>query len=389
MHVGRATTRAPPDSDLEGEENVVTIAKVWGVPIVVNPSWLVIFAIFTWSFATGDFPAAYPGWHAVTRWVVAAILALLAFASVLVHELGHSWVALRHGLPIRRITLFVFGGVAEIGREAATPAAEVRIAVAGPLTSLALAACFGLVGLVARDVDVVAAPAGWLVRINATVAIFNLMPGFPLDGGRVLRAIAWRRTGSFEEATRTAAFSGRVVGIGLILLGLLMLLAGNLSGGVWVAAIGWFLDNAARQTGHEVRTGSLLRGVSVAQVMGDECRRVSPGLKLDQLVDTEVLGAGRRCFFVVDHDRLSGLLTLADIKGIPRERWSVTSVQDAMTPLVKLRSVGSRDDALTALRTMDEADVAQLPVLEDGRLIGAVGREQVLRYIAARSELGV
>jgi Zn-dependent protease len=325
----------------------------------------------------------------VTRWVVAAILALLAFASVLVHELGHSWVALRHGLPIRRITLFVFGGVAEIGREAATPAAEVRIAVAGPLTSLALAACFGLVGLVARDVDVVAAPAGWLVRINATVAIFNLMPGFPLDGGRVLRAIAWRRTGSFEEATRTAAFSGRVVGIGLILLGLLMLLAGNLSGGVWVAAIGWFLDNAARQTGHEVRTGSLLRGVSVAQVMGDECRRVSPGLKLDQLVDTEVLGAGRRCFFVVDHDRLSGLLTLADIKGIPRERWSVTSVQDAMTPLVKLRSVGSRDDALTALRTMDEADVAQLPVLEDGRLIGAVGREQVLRYIAARSELGV
>lgn len=367
----------------------VKIAEVWGIPIAVHPSWLVIFALFAWSLARGYFPIEYPGWDAATYWAVGAVTALLAFGSVLVHELGHSRVALRNGLPIRGITLFVFGGVAQIGREAATPGAEFRIAIAGPLTSFALAGLFAGARVLAGEVDVVAAPAFWLARINATVALFNLLPGFPLDGGRVLRAIVWQKTGSFERATRAAALTGRVVANGFILLGILGVLRGNVMGGVWIALIGWFLENAARQTGAQVGAAALLRGVTIGQAMTRECPRVPGDMSLERLVHDEVLAAGRRCFFVVDADRLRGVLTLGDVKAIPRERWSVTPVEQAMTPLAKLASVTPRDDLLVALRTMDETGVGQLPVVEDGKLVGAVGREQVLRYIAARAELGV
>jgi Zn-dependent protease/CBS domain-containing protein len=367
----------------------VKIAEVWGIPIAVHPSWLVVFALVAWSLAGGYLPIAYPGWDALTYWAVGAVTALLAFASVLVHELGHSRIALRNGLPIRSITLFVFGGVAQIGREPATPGAELRIAIAGPLTSFALAALFGGVRLLAGGVEIVAAPAFWLAQINATVALFNLLPGFPLDGGRVLRAIVWRWTGSLDRATRAAALTGRAVATGFIMLGVLMVLRGNVVGGIWIALIGWFLDNAARQSGAQVSTAALLRGVSVAQAMTRQCPRVPGGLSLERLVQDEVLGAGRRCFFVVDADRLRGVLTLGDVKAIPRDRWSLTPVEQVMTPVAKLRSVTPRDDLLVALRSMDEADVAQLPVMEDGELIGAVGREEVLRYIAARAELGV
>ncbi len=367
----------------------VKIAEVWGIPIGVHPSWLVVFALFAWSLARGYFPIEYPGWDVVTYWTVGAVTALLAFGSVLVHELGHSRVALRNGLPIRGITLFVFGGVAQIGREAATPGAEFRIAIAGPLTSFALAALFAGARVLAGDVDVVAAPALWLARINVTVALFNLLPGFPLDGGRVLRAIVWRRTGSFERATRAAALTGGIMANGFIILGLLGALRGNVVGGIWIALIGWFLENAARQTGAQVGTAALLRGITVGQVMTRECPKVPGDMRLERLVHDEVLAAGRRCFFVVDADRLRGMLTLSDVKAIPRERWSMTPVEEVMTPLAKLATVTSRDDLLVALRAMDETGVGQLPVVEDDKLVGAVGREQVLRYIAARAELGV
>jgi Zn-dependent protease len=187
----------------------VKIAEVWGIPIAVHPSWLVIFALFAWSLARGHFPIEYPGWDTLTYWIVGAITALLAFGSVLVHELGHSWVALRNGLPIRGITLFVFGGVAQIGREAATPGAEFRIAIAGPLTSFGLAALFVAARVLSGEVDVAAAPALWLARINTTVALFNLLPGFPLDGGRLLRAVVWQATGSCRRGQGPAG--GRYV----------------------------------------------------------------------------------------------------------------------------------------------------------------------------------
>jgi Zn-dependent protease len=365
------------------------ITEVWGIPIRLHPSWLLVFALLTWSLASGYFPIAHPGWDAATCWAVGVVTALLAFGSILVHELGHSWVALRNGLPIRSITLFVFGGVAQIGREPAAPGAEFRIAIAGPLTSVALAAMFGGVWLLAGGVELVAAPAVWLARINLSVGLFNLLPGFPLDGGRILRALVWWRTGSLPRATRAAGFTGQLVAWGFIVLGIIAALRGNVVGGVWMALIGWFLENAATQSRAQASVGEALRGVRVEQTMSRECPRVSGDVSLERLVQDEVLGAGRRCFFVTDDGRLRGLLTLGDIKGVPRERWGHTPVEDVMTPVEKLRVIRPEEDLLVALRSMDETSVAQLPVISGGELVGAVGREQILRYLSARAELGM
>ena len=209
-HPARQVTGAPRAAGR------LTIAWIWGIPISVHVSWLLVFALVAGSLAAGYFPERQPGWGAATRWVLGALTSLAFFASVLVHELGHSRVALRHGIPIRGITLFVFGGVAQIGREPGSPGAEFRIAIAGPLTSLALAALFGGVGTVGGSMALVSVPALWLARINLAVALFNLLPGFPLDGGRVLRAAVWAWTGSFDRANRAAAASGELLALVLI-----------------------------------------------------------------------------------------------------------------------------------------------------------------------------
>jgi Zn-dependent protease len=367
----------------------IKIAEVWGIPIGFHPSWLLVVALLTWSLAAGYFPTEYPGWDPVGYWAVGVVTTLLAFGSVLFHELGHSWVALRNGLPIRSITLFVFGGVAQIGREPAAPGAEFRIAIAGPLTSIALAAGFSGVWLLAHGVEPVAAPAIWLARINLTVGLFNLLPGFPLDGGRLLRALVWWRTGNLQRATRTAAVTGQIVATGFIVIGIMTALRGNVVSGVWIALIGWFLENAASQTLAQANVGETLRGVSVGQTMSRECPRVGGDVRLERLVRDEVLGAGRRCFFVTDDGRLRGMLTLGDIKAVPREAWGQTAVEDVMKPVDALRVIRPEDDLLVALRSMEETNVAQLPVISDGRLVGAIGREQILRYLGARAELGM
>jgi Zn-dependent protease/CBS domain-containing protein len=365
------------------------VARVWGIGIRIHASWLLVFGLVAWSLAGGYFPEEYPGWSALAYWSLGAVTSLLFFASVLVHELAHSWVALRHGLPIRSITLFVFGGVAHVGREPADPGVELRIALAGPLTSLALAGLFGGAWLLVRGEPLAAAPAIWLARINGIVAVFNLVPGFPLDGGRVLRALLWRWTGSFQRATQTAAFAGQAIAAGFIALGALSALGGNVLGGVWMVLIGWFLQNAAAATSSQAGLRELLRGVKVSQAMARDCPQVPGDRTLDRLVQDQVLGAGRRCFLVTEDGRLRGLLTLHEVKAVPRERWSGTRVEEVMTPLERLAAVGPDDDLFGALERMDDADVAQLPVVTGGELVGLIGREQILRYIRARAELGV
>jgi Zn-dependent protease len=308
---------------------------------------------------------------------------------VLVHELGHSWVALRHGIPIRSITLFVFGGVAHIEQEPASPATELKIAVAGPLTSFGLAALFAGVWSLARDVVFIAGPALWLARINLMVGLFNLIPGFPLDGGRVLRALAWQATGSFQRATTAATVAGRLVAVGLMGLGVFTVLGGNLLGGIWLLLIGWFLDNAAAATQAQAGLSEILRGITVAQAMTRECSRVPPDQTLAQLVRDEVLGRGRRCFFVTDDGRLRGLVTLHQIKQVtPEERDTVTA-EEVMTPLAKLAVVGPGESLLAAMQKMDDSDVAQLPVTAGDELLGMIGREQILHYVRTRAEIGV
>src|SRR3990172_4139858 len=209
----------------------IMLGRVWGIPIALHYSWFIVFGLVTWSLAAGYFRAEYPGWAAPTYWLVGGVTSLFFFASVLIHELGHSWVALRNAIPIRGITLFVFGGIAQIGREPPSAGVEFRIAIAGPLTSLGLAGLFAGAWLVTRDVAFLAAPMIWLARINLTLGLFNLIPGFPLDGGRVFRAVVWRLTGSFYRATQTAPYAGQMLAFGFIGMGVLIALRGNVGEG--------------------------------------------------------------------------------------------------------------------------------------------------------------
>jgi len=372
-----------------GAAGRVTIARIWGIPISVHVSWLVVFALVASSLAAGYFPERHAGWGAATRWALGAVTSLAFFASVLVHELGHSRVALRYGIPIRGITLFVFGGVAQIGREPDSPGAEFRIAIAGPLTSLGLAALFGGVGIVGADVALVSVPAQWLARINLAVALFNLLPGFPLDGGRVLRAAVWAWTGSFDRGNRAAAAAGEVLAILLIGFGALRAMGGDVVGGIWIALIGWFLQNAVAAGRAEATLRELLRGATVSQAMARDCVPVAPDLTLEQLVHDEVLGAGRRCFVVAEDGQLRGLLTLHEVKGVPREQWSRAKVEEVMQPAQALAVVRPDEDLLGALGKMDDAKVAQLPVVADGHWLGMLDREHILHYMRVRAELGV
>jgi Zn-dependent protease/CBS domain-containing protein len=367
----------------------LVIAEVWGIRIAVHASWLVVFALVTWSLAAGYFPQEFPGWTRATYWLVGALTALVFFLSVLVHELGHSWVALRHGIPIRGITLFVFGGVAQIEQEPASPATELQVALAGPFTSFGLAALFAGAWFLTRDVVVVAGPALWLARINAMVGLFNLIPGFPLDGGRVLRALVWQATGSFHRATSVASVAGRLIAVGLMGIGVFTALGGNVLGGIWFLFIGWFLDNAAAATQAQAGLSELLRGVTVAQAMTRECSRVPPDRTLSRLVREEVLGSGRRCFLVTDDGRLRGLVTLHQIKQVSPEDWDAVTAEEVMTPLAKLAVAGPEESLLAALQKMDDGDVAQLPVIAGEELLGMVGREQILHYVRTRAEIGV
>jgi Zn-dependent protease len=367
----------------------VTIARIWGIPISVHVSWLLVFALVASSLAAGYFPERHAGWGAATRWVLGALTSLAFFASVLVHELGHSRVALRYGIPIRGITLFVFGGVAQIGREPDSPGAEFRIAIAGPLTSLALAALFGGVGTVAGSLALVSVPALWLARINLAVALFNLLPGFPLDGGRVLRAAVWAWTGSFDRANRTAAAAGEVLALALIGVGTLRALGGDVAAGIWMALIGWFLHSAVVAGRAEAALRDLLRGATVSQAMARDCPSIAPGLTLERLVREEVLGAGRRCFIVAEDGKLRGLLTLHEIKGVPRDRWDHVRVDEVMQPAQALATVAPEENLLKALEDMDDANVAQLPVVDDGQWLGVLDRERILHYMRLRAELGV
>jgi Zn-dependent protease len=365
------------------------VVEIWGIPIRVHFSWLLVFGLVTWSLAAGYFPHEYPGWAARAYWAVGAVTALVFFASILVHELGHSWVALRNGIPIRSITLFVFGGVAQIAREPGAPGVELRIAIAGPATSFLLAGLFAGIWQVVHDVPILAAPAIWLARINFMVAAFNLIPGFPLDGGRLLRALVWRWTGSLRRASEAASFLGQLVAFAFIGWGIFTVLGGDVIGGMWIAFIGWFLQNAAAASRAEANLREMLRDVTVGHAMTRDCRRVERGASLDRIVHEEVLGAGRRCFVVTEDGRLVGLLTLHEIKAVPKERWAVVTVGEVMTPAEKVTAVDPKTDLLTALETMDDANVAQMPVVEAGELLGMIGREQVLHYVRVRGELGM
>jgi Zn-dependent protease len=369
------------------------IGRLAGIDLAIHPSWLVIFFLVTYSLAAFQFPMEFEGWSQSTYWIVGVATALLFFASVLAHELSHALVARRFGLRVEGITLFIFGGATSLDRDSRTPREEALIALAGPLTSLIIGAA--LVGL---DLMVtqpqVGALVGWLGVINLLLGAFNLIPGFPMDGGRVLRAVVWRIRGDRLAATRNAAVVGRLFAYLLIAIGVYLALrpGGSIFSGLWLALIGWFLSNAAEATVAQAGLERSLLGVMVRDAMDRTPPAVSPNELVSELVSERMLRGSQRSYLVRHPDGgLAGLVTLGDVRRLPREQWPLARVTDIMTRYADLATVRADAPVTDALRLLEEHEVAQLPVVEDEdrHPVGLVSRRGILRLVEARMKLGL
>ncbi len=366
-----------------------TLGQVAGIKIGIHYTWLLAFVLIAWSLAQGYFPDLLPRSSQATYWLMGIAGALLLFASVLVHELSHSLVARRRGLQVDSITLFIFGGVSNLTSEATKPGDEFLVAVVGPATSLILAAVFWAIGQVLpTNASVAGVLVGYIAFANAILGAFNLVPGFPLDGGRVLRGIVWGATGSLRQATRVASYVGQAVGFLLIFWGLATLLGGDFLSGLWIAFIGWFLSGAAESARQEQAVRQVLSGVAVRTVMDPAPPRTTPETTVESFVFEYVLLHGQRAVLVVDGNHLLGIVTVADAKRVERTTWSTTPVSTIMTP-VPLFTVGPDNDLSTALQLMVTHSVHQLPVVTDGDVLGVVSRSEILEMLHLRDELRV
>jgi Zn-dependent protease len=368
-------------------QHSIPLGKIFGIQIGLDYSWFVIFALLTWMLAGSYYPEEFKHWSPLLYWLMGAVTAIMLFASVLLHELGHSVVALRYKIPVRSITLFLFGGVAQIGAEPPSAIAEFFIAVAGPLVSLALAIFFYAAQPLVAGVEPLLGLAKYLAYINMALVLFNLIPGDPLDGGRVLRAVVWAITGNMSRSTLIAANVGRFFAFLLIFAGVWQMFSGNVGNGLWIAFIGWFLDNAASIQIQQVMFQGLT-GHHVSQAMSTHYAIIPEDLTLQQLVDEQILGGGQRSFLVNRGDQTVGLMTLHRIKEVPRLEWATTSVAQVMLPFEQLKCVDPDAELWSALEKMDRNGVNQMPVIRDQHVIGMLSREDAITFLRTLQEFG-
>lgn len=367
----------------------IRLFKIAGISIDINFSWIIILVLLTWSLAIGWFSVLYPGWSTATYWLVSLISALLLFVSVLLHELAHSLVARMRGISVKSITLFIFGGVSNIEQEPTSPGIEFQIAFVGPLVSLLIGGIAYLLSLPLRGVNSpLTAILSYLAVTNVLLGIFNLIPGFPLDGGRVLRSIIWKATGSLQRATRVATILGQVIAYLFIFWGIWLFFGSNVLNGIWIGFIGWFLLLSAQSANSQSMLQSMLRGVTVGEVMNPSPITVPANSSLQELVDNYFLPRGLRSALVIQDDQLAGLITLSDIRHVPREQWGQVPVSHVMIPLDRLHVVSPQQNLNDVLPLMVSRDVNQLPVVQNGRLVGVLSRDEIMRYLEVRRSLG-
>jgi Zn-dependent protease/predicted transcriptional regulator len=366
----------------------LTIFRLFGIPVRVDASWILIAILVGWSLDAGFFPFHAPGLAPGVYMEMALVGALGLFASIVFHEFAHALVGRRYGVEIRSITLFVFGGVAEMRNEPPSPRAEFRMAIAGPAASTLLAVVFAGLMLAAAPLGPpVAAVLFWLAWANALLAAFNLVPAFPLDGGRVLRAALWHWKGSLRRATRITASIGSGFGILLIGLGVLAFLSGDLIAGVWWALIGLWLRSAASISYRQVVLRRFLEGERVRDFMRTDVTTVPPSLPLAELVEDYVYRNHHKMYPVLEGTDLVGYVRLEDLKRVPREQWDALRVRDVMLPCSEGACIGPEADMVVALGRMQRAENSRLLVVENRSLLGIVTLRDVLDHLALKLEL--
>ncbi|MFL6222893.1 MAG: M50 family metallopeptidase [Actinomycetes bacterium] len=358
------------------------VGRVAGIEVRVDTSWAVIALLITYSmYRRIDF--LYPELSGAGAVGLAVLSAVLFFGSVLVHELAHALVAQARGIRVQDITLFLFGGATRARVESRGPGDEFLIALVGPLTSGILAGLFGIIAGLGGDVlsRPLAGTLGYLAWVNLVLAVFNLVPGFPLDGGRLLRSAIWKATGSLGRATRIASVSGQAVGWLLVAGGVAFLLAGDLAGGIWFAFIGWFLVQAARSSYQELQLRNLLRGVEAEDVMAGSLLRIPPDLTLQQAVDGYFMRYDHSAFPVDEQGRTIGLLTLRGVRRVPSQEWSTRRVREHMVPLddqVLVAPHARMDDVLGKL---EDGEANRVLVVQDGEVVGIITPSDLTRWL--------
>jgi Zn-dependent protease len=366
----------------------VTIGRPLGIPVRLDASWIIALVLITWSLAAGFFPTLHPGLSPGVAWVTAAAGALGLFLCILLHEFAHALVARRHGLRVGSVTLFIFGGVGDLRDEPPTPQTEFWVAVAGPALSAALALLFALPFVAGIPLPAPArALLHWLLLANTLLAAFNMLPAFPLDGGRVFRSLVWRSTGNLRRATRIASRLGRGVGVALMALGGLQLLAGNWIGALWLFFLGLWLRQAAAGSYEQVLLRELLKGEPVRAFMKADPVTVEPHLTVDAFVHDYVYRHRFKMFPVVEDGRLLGAVTLADVARVPASEWPSHRLQEFVVPCSDETCVAPDADVLDALKTMSRAGRSRLLVREDGRLCGILALKDVLQFFALKVQL--
>jgi Zn-dependent protease/predicted transcriptional regulator len=385
----------------------VRIGRLFGIDIRVDWSWLFIVALVTWNLTT-IFGQSHPQWASAQRWGVGLGVALLFFASVLAHELAHSLVARAQGVPVRNITLFLFGGVSNIQQDPSSPGREFLMAFVGPLTSIALGVILLLlagagVGPVAAVTDPIKFLSGlstgavilvWLGSINLILGVFNLVPGFPLDGGRVLRSILWAASGSLRRATRWASWVGQAVAWAMMFAGISMVFGmqipffgTGLIGGLWLAFIGWFLNSASSQSYQQLVVHDILEGVPVDRLMRTDPPTATGDSSVSALMRDHVMGTDDYGFPVLDGERLVGIVTLDDVRRVPEHAWDSTQIRQIMTPADRLITVTADNDGADAMEKLAQNDIRQLPVVRGDGLVGLVRRQDIMRWLQQHAEL--
>ena len=371
----------------------IKLGQIRGIKIGLHFSWIFIALLIALSLLA-HFGVTNPQWSRNTVLLVSIVAAVLFFATIVAHELSHALVAQSCGLTVNSITLFAFGGVAQIEKDAADAKTEFWMAIVGPITSLIIGlVCLAITWALGWSPDLMSpqppliAMLMWLGLINIALAVFNMVPGYPLDGGRVLRAIIWWASGNVVKATRIASRIGQLIALGFIVIGIYRFFQGAGFSALWLSFIGWFLLDAASANQAQVEMGEMLKGKRVGDLMDPDCDVLTGRENIQTFVDQYLLRTGHRCFVVEEQSRIVGLITPHEIKSIPPAQWSYTTVDQVMRPLEELRTATGNTPAIEALEVMGREDVNQLPVVNNGQLVGMISRSNILSFLQTRAEI--